>query len=140
MDIITKDGYRISGRTCFSLTYHLVFVTKYRHPVIRGGLKDDLYHLLNETMTAKGCRILEMNGEADHVHILFEATPFVSLAELINVLKTRTSRQIRKKYGDTVLKDYYQKPHFWSYSSFIGSANEQSQMMVEQYIKAQSGD
>ena len=53
-----------------------------------------------------------MNGEADHVPILFEADPFTCVGELVNVIKTKTSRFARKQYGDTLLKPYYWKPLF----------------------------
>ncbi len=58
--------------------------------------------------------ILEMNGEADHIHILFEADPFTAPGTLVNVIKTKTSRYTRKQYGDTLLKKYYWKSLFWS--------------------------
>lgn len=48
-----------------------------------------------------------MNGEADHIHILFEADPFTAPGTLVNVIKTKTSRYARKQYGDTLLKKYY---------------------------------
>ena len=55
--------------------------------------------------------ILEMNGEADHVHVLFEADPFTAPGSLVNIVKTKTSRFARKEYGETVLKKYYWKPY-----------------------------
>ena len=137
MDLKNKDGYYISGRTCFILQYHLVLITKYRHPVIDGNLKDDLYQLIIDICKDKDCKVVKINGEPDHVHVLIEASPFISLGELINVLKTQTSRRIRKKYGDNVLKPYYWKPYFWSKSSFICTVSEQSLEVVKKYIAGQ---
>ena len=59
-----------------------------------------------------------MNGEADHIHILFEADPFTAPGTLVNVIKTKTSRYARKQYGDTFLKESCQDSLFWSNSYF----------------------
>jgi putative transposase len=53
------------------------------------------------------------------------------------VVKTKTSRFARKKYGDTVLKDYYWKPLFWSDSYFVATVSENSLDNVRTYIKNQ---
>ena len=53
-----------------------------------------------------------MNGEADHIHILFEADPFTAPGTLVNVIKTKTSRYARKQYGDTILKNPVRIPCF----------------------------
>ena len=108
------------------LQYHLVLVTKYRKPVLFGPIKDLVYQTIQTICDEKGLVILEMNGEADHVHILFEADPFTCVGELVNVIKTKTSRFARKQYGDTLLKPYYWKPLFWSDSYFVTSVSEQS--------------
>ena len=79
--------------------------------------------------------ILEMNGEPDHIHILYEADPFISPGGLVNIVKTKTSRFARKQYGDTVLKKYYWKPLFWSDSYFVATVSENSVSIVGVYSK-----
>ena len=81
--------------------------------------------------------ILEMNGEADHVHILYEADPFTAPGSLANIVKTKTSRFARKEYGETVLKKYYRKPYFWSDSYFVTTVSENSLAVVQDYIRNQ---
>ena len=81
--------------------------------------------------------ILEMNGEADHVHVLFEADPFTAPGSLVNIVKTKTSRFARKEYGETVLKKYYWKPYFWSDSYFVTTVSENSLAVVRDYIRNQ---
>ena len=81
--------------------------------------------------------ILEMNGEPDHVHILYEANPFTAPGSLANIVKTKTSRFARKEYGETVLRKYYWKPYFWSDSCFVTTVSENSLTMVRDYIRDQ---
>ena len=115
----------------------MVLVTKYRHPVLTGGVKEIVYGTIRDIFREKGLVILEMNGEADHVHVLFEADPFTAPGTLVNIVKTKTSRFARKEYGETVLKKYYWKPYFWSDSYFVTTVSENSLAVVQDYIRNQ---
>ena len=73
--------YYTNRHSCFLLQYHMVLVTKYRHPVLTGGVRDVVYGTIRDIFAVKGLVILEMNGEPDHVHILYEADPFTAPGE-----------------------------------------------------------
>lgn len=133
----TGESYYTNRHSCFLLQYHMVLVTKYRHPVIDGVVKTCLYTKIRSLFKERGLEILELNGEADHVHILFEADPHTAPGELANMVKTQTSRFVRKAYGDSVLKKYYWKPYFWSESYFVTTVSENSLTAVREYIKNQ---
>ena len=99
--------YRTNRHSCYLLEYHLVVVTKYRHPVLTGKLKDRLLELsFNVIEDYWKCRILEISTDKDHIHILFESKPQVQLSKLVNNYKTVTSRILRKEFADE-LSPYY---------------------------------
>ena len=129
--------YYKNRHSCFLLQYHMVLVTKYRHPVLQGDVKNVVYNTIKTILDEKGFPLLELNGEADHVHILYEADPFTSPGELVNIVKTKSSRFARKNYGDTILKKYDWKPLFWSDSYFVATVSKNSLAMVREYIKNQ---
>ncbi len=137
MQGMTKNGYYTNRHSCYILQYHIVLVTKYRRPVLVGEIKDAVYGKVKEIAKSRKINILEMNGEADHLHLLLETTPQVSPGELVNVIKTQTSRYARKLYGDSLLKKYYWKPHFWTDSYFVASVSENTLKTVQNYIKNQ---
>ena len=128
------QDYYTNRHSCFLLQYHMVLVTKYRHPVITGEVKDLLYDKVKSIFTERKLNILELNGEEDHIHILYEADPFTSPGELANVVKTQTSRSVRKAYGSTALKKWYWKPYFWSESYFVTTVGINSLENVKNYI------
>ena len=105
----SNQPYYTNRHSCFLLQYHMVLVTKYRKPVLTGEVKELVYRTIRDIFTERGLNILEMNGAEDHVHILFEADPYTTPGELVNVVKTKTSRFARKEYGETVLKKYFYK-------------------------------
>ena len=129
--------YYTNRHSCFLLQYHMVLVTKYRKPVLQGEVGELVYQTIRDIFSEKGLNILEMNGGSDHVHILFEADPYTTPGELVNVVKTKTSRFVRKKFGDTELRKYYWKPLFWSSSYFVATVSENSLKAVQSYIQNQ---
>ena len=129
--------YYTNRHSCFLLQYHIVLITKYRRPVLTGAVKELIYQVIQDIFDEKDLVILEMNGEADHIHILFEADPFTAPGTLVNVIKTKTSRYARKQYGDTILKESCQDSLFWSNSYFTTIVNKNSLQLVQEYIKNQ---
>lgn len=131
------EEYHRNRHAVYLLQYHLVVVTKYRHPVLTGNLRDRLITLSYEIIEEhwKG-EILEINTDTDHIHILFEASPQTQLSKLINNYKTVTSRLIRKEFSEE-LRPYYWKPYFWSDTYFVSSVSDTSQKMISQYIQTQ---
>ena len=121
----------------FDLEYHLVIVTKYRHPVLTDEVKESLlrhtYRLFENNFD---CKVLEVNTDKDHIHILFSAKPQVQLSKVVNSYKTATSRLLRKEFSD-LLAPYYSKPYFWSRSYFICTDSERSHDVVTAYIENQ---
>ena len=134
-----KDtGYYVNRHSCFLLTYHVVLVTKYRKPVLQGKVKELVYRIIRDILKERECTLKELNGELDHVHILFDAGPEVNLLDLVRVIKTKTSRFARIRCKEQVAK-YYWKPVFWSDSYFITTVGENTKQVVQEYIKYQGG-
>ncbi|MGL5368985.1 MAG: IS200/IS605 family transposase [Cetobacterium somerae] len=78
------------------LNLNLVVITKYRRKCISEEILEDLKEISKRLLSVKGGNVLEVNGEEDHLHILFECPPQVELAKLVNTFKTVSSRLIRK--------------------------------------------
>ena len=121
----------------FDLEYHLVVVTKYRHPVLTEQITKRLMEIsYNIFEVSWSCKILEINTSADHIHIMFEAPPQVQLSKLVNNYKTVSSRLLRKEFA-SFLSKYYWKPYFWSQSYFIATVSDRAHEIIKQYIKNQ---
>ena len=128
--------YYTNRHSCFLLQYHMVLVTKYRKPVLQGKVKESVYNIIKDLCDERGYRILEINGEPDHVHLLFETGPDMSPMEFANVVKTKTARFTRRDYPKEVGK-YYWKPYFWTDSYFVTTVGTNSRAVVQDYIKNQ---
>ena len=130
-------NYYTNRHAVYLLQYHLVVVTKYRHKVINNELKDRLieisYSIIESDWKSK---IISINTDEDHIHILFETSPQTQLSKLINNYKTVTSRLIRKEFSKQ-LEQYYWKTYFWSDTYFISSVSDTSEAMIKRYIEKQ---
>ena len=133
---VKDKPYYTNNHSCFLLTVNMVLVTKYRKPVLQGKVRDYVYALIRETMESENIIIREMNGEADHIHILFDYAPDIRLSELINKIKSRTARLVRRDYPVEV-GEYYWKPLFWTNSYFLGSVGSNTTEIVKEYIQNQ---
>jgi len=133
---ITKNGYYTNRHSCFLLQYHLVLVTKYRHPVIKGDLEKRLYEYTRQYFLDRDCNLLELNGEEDHIHILFDAPPQINMADFVNAYKSASSRRMRQEFSG-YLKPFYWKSYFWSRSYFICTVSDHSVEVVLNYIQNQ---
>ena len=81
-------SYKKNRHSCYDLSYHLVVVTKYRHPVIVGEIKGRLIELSYRILEKNyPCEVLEINTDVDHIHIMFDAPPQVQLSALVNSYK-----------------------------------------------------
>ena len=133
---LREDGYYVNQHSCFLLQYHLVIVTKYRHPVITGALEKWLKAYTSDYFAQRNVVIQAMEFMPDHIHVLFDAPPSINLSEFINAYKSASSRQVRQRFQPQ-LSRYYWKPYFWSMSYFIGTVSERTKEAVAHYISNQ---
>lgn len=123
-----------ANNAAFRLSYHLVLVTKYRRKCLTKAMLEDLREKTAQLCKRWGCEMVEFSGEADHVHLLFEATPTVEPARFVNNLKTVTSRALRKKHAQHLSK-FYRKAVLWSGSYAIMTAGGAPLEVFKQYIQ-----
>lgn len=125
-----------------SLQVHIVFVTKYRHPVITEALESRLTAMIEKLCATQKCELIEAKADLekkDHVHLLVEVAPDIAVSKLVNILKTITSREVRKEFAEH-LKPYYWKPVFWKRGYCAVSAGGASLDVLKQYIESQGYD
>ncbi|WP_406209638.1 IS200/IS605 family transposase [Streptomyces sp. NBC_01017] len=106
-----------TGRHCtFALHAHLVFVTKFRHKVFTDAHLRRMEEIMRDVAKDFECKIVEFNGENNHVHLLVNFPPKVALSKLVNSLKGVSSRRLRQEYPELV-RHYWRAQRLWSGSS-----------------------
>ena len=125
-----------TGRHCvFNLHVHLVFVAKYRKNIFTKPILDSMQPLLEKVCEDFEAELVEFDGERDHVHLLVNYHPKVSISKLVNSLKGVTSRKLKQFHPE--IQKYYFKNQLWSPSYFAGSCGGAPIEVVRQYIEQQ---
>jgi len=128
--------YQKGWRSVYSLTAHLVLVTKYRRQVINSAILSRLNEIFKDTLEKWDSQLVEFNGEPDHIHLLISYPPHTQLSKLIANLKTVSSRLIRKEFSTQVNKFYY-KPVFWTGAYFVASCGGVTVEQLKRYVENQ---
>lgn len=92
-----ETDLRRDRHVVFNLHVHLVFVAKYRRKMFTKEILDDMRQIFESVCTDFEAQLVEFDGENDHVHLLVNYPPKVSISKLVNSLKGVSSRMIRQK-------------------------------------------
>ena len=79
---------------------HLVFSTKDRQPLIGPSARAELHAYLAEVARNMGCECFRVGGMADHVHFAIRLARTVTVAQLVEDLKTSSSRWMKGRSPD----------------------------------------
>ena len=116
---------------------HLVFVTKYRYNVLTGEHIEYLRTVFKETMEEMGGTLEAFDAERNHVHLLIQYPPKWSISIIVNNLKGRSSRLLRRDMPDVKKRYWGDGSALWHRSYFAGSVGGAPLEIVKQYIQQQ---
>ncbi|MBW4678207.1 MAG: IS200/IS605 family transposase [Desmonostoc geniculatum HA4340-LM1] len=131
-----KNDFVSKGRSVSDLKIHLVLTTKYRRKAITGEMLQRLHVILEDLLIKWDCKLVEFNGESDHVHVLFQYHPDLQLSTLVGNIKSTTSRRLRQEFTEH-LSHFYTKDVFWNGSYFVASCGGVTISTLKQYIESQ---
>lgn len=134
---MTKATEIRKGRHCVFLMHaHLVFVTKYRKAVFTKIHLTSMHSIFSKICDDFESKLVEFDGEKDHVHLLINYPPKISVSRLVNSLKGVSSRKLSLEQPN--LLQYYWKGVLWSPSYFAGSCGGAPIEIVRKYIEQQN--
>ncbi|MDX6497235.1 MAG: REP-associated tyrosine transposase [Blastocatellia bacterium] len=111
-----------------NLLYHIVYATKERATLIANTLRPRLHEYLGGTVRGLGGVALEVNGVADHVHILAKPRPTISVSEFLSKLKSGSSGWAKRQTAGRL--GWYAR-----FAAFIVSESQVE--LVRRYIRNQ---
>lgn len=90
--------YKKQSHVVWKCDYHIVWTPKYRFRILTGLVKELVDHDLRMLCDWKGCEVIELNIQPDHVHLIVSIPPKVSVSELIGTLKGKLAIKLFKSY------------------------------------------
>jgi|SRR5271167_1221992 len=131
-----QEDFRRGRHVVSRLHAHLVFVTKYRHKVINDVIWQSLKSGFQSAAQKRNIRILDANHDGDHVHLLIEYLPQMSISEIVNALKGVSSRIVRRDCMAEIRHALWGE-HFWTPSYFVTSCGGAPLQLIQQYVENQ---
>jgi putative transposase len=123
------------AHTRHRLMYHLVWIPKYRKRVLRGEIAKRLKELFLQCAEVNRWHIEELNLQPDHVHLLVQLRPDVSISRVVQLFKGGSSKVIREEFPE--LEEFLWGDSFWSDGYFVETVGRCSESAIRNYIKNQ---
>jgi len=117
------------------LKYHLVWITKYRKPVMRGDIAVRVRDLIREISRSLDVEILKGHVSRDHVHMFVSIPPQVSVSNYVKAVKGKSSRKLLSEYRR--LSKAFWGRHIWARGYFAASTGNVTDEVVAEYIRLQ---
>lgn len=124
---------RHNSHSISHLTAHIVWITKYRYKVLTGDIQKRCRDLIIQICDSENVRILKGAVSKDHIHMYVEYPPKLSISELVQKLKGRTSRKLQMEFPE--LSKRYWGRHFWGIGYGVWSSGNITDEVVKQYIE-----
>lgn len=122
------------SHTKYNCKYHIVFAPKYRRMVAYGKLKEDIAKILSALCKRKGVKIVQAEICPDHVHMLVEIPPNISVSQFVGFLKGKSTLMIFDRHVN--LKYKFGNRHFWARGYYVDTVGK-NQKRIEEYIRNQ---
>jgi putative transposase len=128
--------YWSSSHCRYDCRYHIVWITKYRRSALSPAIQQRLQALFKGICDELYVRVIEIGMEADHVHLYLTIPPVQPLPYVVQILKGRTAKIIRKEFAKE-LSLYYWKPVLWAVGYFVATVGEITHETIQNYVQQQ---
>lgn len=127
--------YRRGSHTIYDIKYHIVWITKYRHKILRGDVALRARELIREICMVREVQIIRGSLAPDHVHVLVSVPPSLSASKLVQYIKGRSSRKLQQEFQE--LRRRYWGQHMWGRGYFCATVGAVDEEMIKEYIENQ---
>ena len=130
--------YGKQSHVVWKCDYHIVWTPNYRFRVLSGLVKDLVEHAIRMLSEWKGCEVMELNVQSDHVHLVISIPPNVLVSELMGTLKGKVAIKLFRSYPQ-LKKKPNRGNHFWARGYFVNTVgiNEDH---IRRYVNYQESE
>ena len=114
--------------------YHIVFTPKYRRKIIYYELREDIQKIIKDLCKWKGVEIIEGHMMPDHIHLLVETPPKMSVSQFMGYLKGKSAMMIFNNHAN--LKYKFGNRNFWATGYYVSTGGLNT-ATIQKYIREQ---
>ena len=127
--------FKKQSHAIYQCKYHIVWCPKYRYRVLGGEVGTFVEHAIRSLCEWRGVDVLEVNVQEDHVHVVLEIPPRLSVAEVLGILKGKTAIKVFKSFKGMRKKPYWGN-HFWSRGYCVSTVGLDEEK-IRKYVRYQ---
>ena len=129
-----KKELKHTAHSSYRCEYHVVFAPKYRRKVIYNEIKKDIGEILRKLCKEMKVEIIEAEACPDHIHMLVSIPPYMSVAQFMGTLKSKSALMIFDRHAN--LKYKYGNRNFWCRGYYVDTVGK-NEKMIKEYIRNQ---
>ena len=129
-----KNEIKHTAHSSYRCEYHIVFAPKYRRKEIYGKLRKDIVEILKKLCEEKRVEIIEGTACVDHIHMLVSIPPYLSVAQFVGFLKSKSALMIFDRHAN--LKYKYGNRNFWCRGYYVDTVGK-NERVIREYIRNQ---
>ena len=129
-----RNEIKSTAHSKYRCQYHIVFAPKYRRKVIYKELRADIGQIIRKLCEEKKVEIIEAQACPDHIHMLVSIPPYLSVAQFVGFLKSKSALMIFDRHAN--LKYKYGRRNFGARGYFVDTV-WRNEKVIKEYIKNQ---
>lgn len=127
---------KTTAHSVYKIGFHLVWVTKFRHPVLVGEVELAVKRILSQTCVAYGWELHNCEVMPDHVHMFVGFPPTQAPSEAVKALKSISAVHVFHQFPYVKQKKFW-GTGLWSKGAYYGTVGDMSEEVVKRYIDSQ---
>ena len=122
-----------------NLKAHIILVCKYRKKLLKGDLNNFIKAKIDELSESGDFIIVAMESDIDHIHLMIQYLPRVSISSIIQKIKQITTFYVWRdeRFEVFLRKHFWKEKTFWSDGFFVCSIGEANPETIKAYIENQ---
>ena len=129
------ENYRRSSHCTYDIKYHIVWITKYRKPVLTGKIAERTRNIIRQVCSSNEVEILSGHVGKDHIHLLVSVPPHLSASRLVQYMKGNSSYKMQKEFKE--LNKQYWGRHMWARGYFVSTIADVDEKTIIKYVEEQ---
>ena len=129
------NNYRKTSHTTYDIKYHIVWITKYRKPILTGRVSERVRELTRQICKDNDVHIMAGHISKDHVHMMLSVPPHLSPSKIVQYIKGTTSRKLLQEFKE--LSKALWGQHLWARGYFVATSGNITDEAILEYIQKQ---
>ena len=130
--------YRKTSHTTYDCKYHIVWITKYRKPVLGGEVGKRVRELIRGICKQQEVEILSGHVSKDHIHLFVSVPPHLAISKLVQYLKGKSSYKLLQE--NKQLSRLFWGRHLWARGYFVSTSGNVTDEVIMEYRRNQEVD